>query len=127
MADPLDDILRKVAAGELSPDDAEPIVSALSSTSAREAPAVDGSSGGTAGAPGTSGTKGRAVRVRVQERGRTVVNLCIPMSWTGLTSLVPGLSTAQVQRITEALRNGERGPVVDVQDANGDGVVISTE
>jgi len=56
-----------------------------------------------------------------------VVNLRIPMSWTGLTSLVPGLSNAQVQRVSDALRNGERGPIVDIQDADGDGVVISTE
>jgi hypothetical protein len=57
----------------------------------------------------------------------TTVNLRIPMSWAGLASLVPGLSSAQVQRVSEALRNGERGPIVDIQDADGDGVVISTE
>jgi len=45
----------------------------------------------------------------------------------GLASLVPGLSPAHVQRVSEALRNGERGRVVDVRDADGDGVVISTE
>ena len=44
-----------------------------------------------------------------------------------LTSLVPGLSSAQVQQVSDALRNGQRGPIVDIQDADGDGVVISTE
>ena len=30
MADPLDEVLRQVASGELSPEDAEPIIAALS-------------------------------------------------------------------------------------------------
>ena len=120
MDDPLDVILQQVASGELSPDDAEPIIAALSA-------GADASQREAASAADKQGAAGRAVRVRVQEGGRTVVNLRIPMSWTGLTSLVPGLSSAQVQRVTEALRNGERGPIVDFQDADGDGVVISTE
>ena len=37
-----------------------------------------------------------------------VVNLRVPMSWTGLTSLVPGLSDTQAARVSEALRVGER-------------------
>ena len=119
MDDPLEVILQQVASGELSPDDAEPIIAALNEGA--------GSQREAASAADRQGTAGRAVRVRVQEGGRTVVNLRIPMSWTGLTSLVPGLSSAQVQRVTEALRNGERGPIVDFQDADGDGVVISTE
>ena len=127
MADPLEEILRQVASGALSPEDAEPIIAALSG-----APPPGGrtSESTTPEAPGTSSAgraAGRAVRVRVQEGGRTVVNLRIPMSWTGLTSLVPGLSSGQVQRVSEALRNGERGPILDIQDADGDGVVISTE
>ena len=120
MDDPLEVILQQVASGELSPDDAEPIIAALSA-------GPEATQRGAADVAGTRATTGRAVRVRVQEGGRTVVNLRIPMSWTGLTSLVPGLSSAQVQRVTEALRNGERGPIVDIVDADGDGVVISTE
>jgi hypothetical protein len=127
MADPMDEILRRVASGELTPEDAEPLISALSGAPPRDDP--------TAASPGPEGTHGpragrptgRAVRIRVQEDGRTVVNLRIPMSWTGLTSLVPGLSDDQVRRVSEALRNGERGPILDIQDADGDGVVISTE
>ena len=37
------------------------------------------------------------------------------------------LSSDQMQQVSEALRNGERGPILDIQDADGDGVVISTE
>jgi hypothetical protein len=126
MDDALVSILGQVASGELSPEDAEPIIEALTaertlrdprSTSAPERPTRSGA----------GQAAGRAVRVKVLEGGRTVVNLRIPMSWTGLTSLVPGLSNAQVQRVSDALRNGERGPIVDIQDADGDGVVISTE
>ncbi len=56
-----------------------------------------------------------------------VVNLRVPMSWTGLTSLVPGLTGDQAVRVSEALRIGERGKIVDIQDEDGDGVIISTE
>lgn len=128
MADPMDEVLRQVAAGELSPDDAEAIITALSGTSsAREGSQPGESDTDPTGVTAGGRTTGRAVRIRVQEGGRTVVNLRIPMSWTGLTSLVPGLSSDQVRRVSEALRNGERGPILDIQDANGDGVVISTE
>ena len=61
------------------------------------------------------------------ERGRIIVNLRIPMSWTGLASLVPGLSGAELDQVTAALRKGERGRILDLQDADGDGVIISTE
>jgi hypothetical protein len=127
MADPLEEILRQVASGELSPEDAETIIAALSGAPPAGASASGPPAPGVMRTSGAGRTAGRAVRVRVQEGGRTVVNLRIPMSWTGLTSLVPGLSSDQVRRVSEALRNGERGPILDIQDADGDGVVISTE
>jgi hypothetical protein len=144
MDEPLDEVLRRVASGELSPDDAEVLIAALAeasprgagpSASAGQQPGAARGSEGVAPGPSrpgaspdaTGGQVGRAVRVLVTERGRTVVNLRIPMSWTGLASLVPGLSGAQLNRVTEALRNGERGRILDFQDANGDGVVITTE
>ena len=55
------------------------------------------------------------------------MNLRVPMSWTGLTSLVPGLSGSQAARVSEALRAGERGRILDIRDADGGGVIISTE
>ena len=125
MPDPLDEILAQVASGQLSPDDAEPIIAALTAGPSGSPRGDERAATATrpADPPGTR----RAVRVLVREGGRTVVNLRIPMSWAGLTSLVPGLSSAQVQLVSDALRNGERGPIVDIQDADGDGVVISTE
>jgi hypothetical protein len=127
MTDPLEEVLRQVATGDLSPEDAEPIIAALSGADPRDGASTEGRPSDATDASATSAAAGRAVRIQVQERGRTVVNVRIPMSWTGLTSLVPGLSSDQVQRVTEALRNGERGPILDIQDADGDGVVISTE
>lgn len=124
MDDPLDAILRRVAAGELSPEDAEPLITAL----AGPARADEAHRASEPTSPSTRVTGGgRAVRVQVTEGGRAVVNLRIPMSWTGLTSLVPGLSGEQVRRVTEALRNGEHGRILEIQDLDGDGVVISTE
>jgi hypothetical protein len=127
MADPMEEVLRQVASGELRPEDAEPIIAALSDDGPRSSRETQEATPEATEPSGTGGSVGRAVRIRVQEHGRTVVNVRIPMSWTGLTSLVPGLSSDQVQRVSEALRNGERGPILDIQDADGDGVVISTE
>jgi hypothetical protein len=127
MDDALDAILRQVASGDLSPADAEPLIAALSDHGTHANDVRRDAGRPASGMPDAGGGDGRAVRVQVREAGMTTVNLRIPMSWAGLASLVPGLSSAQVQRVSEALRNGERGPIVDIQDADGDGVVISTE
>ena len=124
MDETLDDVLRRVASGELSPADAEPLIAALDESRPSTSPPP-------AGAPDATSLprdqSGRAVRVQVTERGRIIVNLRIPMSWTGLASLVPGLSGAELDQVTAALRKGERGRILDLQDADGDGVIISTE
>ncbi|MEZ4597774.1 MAG: hypothetical protein R3C32_13720 [Chloroflexota bacterium] len=127
MDDTLDAVLRQVAQGELSPADAEPIIAALSDRTAVAGDARDGADRPRTAPRDRRGPDGRAVRVQVREAGRAVVNLRIPMSWASLASLVPGLSSAHVQRVSDALRNGERGPIVDILDADGDGVIISTE
>jgi hypothetical protein len=122
MAEALEELLRRVAAGELTPEDAEPLVAQAAAVSVPPPPA--------AGTDATSPARtpdGRAVRIQVTEAGRTVVNLRVPMSWTGLTSLVPGLSGDQAARVSEALRTGERGRILDIRDEDGGGVIISTE
>jgi hypothetical protein len=40
---------------------------------------------------------------------------------------VPGLSSEQSERIRAAIAAGSSGPIVDVEDEDGDGVVISME
>lgn len=74
-------------------------------------------------------TGGRQLRIRVTERGRQVVNLRIPIGFveTALT-FVPGLGGDQAERIRDAVRAGATGPILDVEDADGQGgVLISVE
>jgi len=57
-----------------------------------------------------------------------MVDLRIPIGLAGLAgAVVPGLSGPQAERIREALRSGRVGPVLEVMDERGDGVIISTE
>ena len=57
-----------------------------------------------------------------------MVDLRIPIGLAGLAgAVVPGLSGPQAERIRDALRTGRVGPVLEVLDDHGDGVVISTE
>lgn len=76
-----------------------------------------------------AGGGGRQLRIKVTERGRQVVNLRIPIGFveTALT-FVPGLGGDQAQRIRDAVRAGAVGPILDVEDADGQGgVLISVE
>jgi polyhydroxyalkanoate synthesis regulator phasin len=80
-------------------------------------------------AEGMAAGGGRQLRIKVTERGRQVVNLRIPIGFveTALT-FVPGLGGEQSQRIREAVRAGAVGPILDVEDADGEGgVLISVE
>ncbi len=131
MTDDLDTILARVAAGEISAEEAEPLVAAAvgmaddapSGIAAGDAPADD-----PAPPPAPGPRPQRNVRLQVTERGRSMVDLRIPMGMAGLAgALVPGLSGSQSDRIRDALRSGRVGPVLEVLDEHGDGVVISTE
>jgi len=120
MTEDLDAILARVAAGEMTAEEAEPLVAA-----AVEPAETD--RGPSAGATGPARPQ-RTVRLQVTERGRAMVDLRIPMGMAGLAgALVPGLSGSQSDRIRDALRSGRVGPVLEVLDEHGDGVVISTE
>ncbi len=147
MPEELDSILRRVASGELTPEEAEPLVAAATAAR-RTAPQGEpgtrsGSGPSSAGSERAGGPRGpwsswsqagpgdpprRTVRLQVFEGGRVVVNLRIPMSWAGLAgSVLPGLSVANAERIREAIRSGEVGTILEVHDEDGGGVVISTE
>jgi hypothetical protein len=138
MPEELEAILRRVAAGELTPEDAEPLVEAATRRSGRQAEAnrpegdVPGPSFDRDGEPATDAVQGmgraqRTVRLEVLEHGRAVTTLRIPMSWASLANVVPGLSRLQSDRIRDAIRSGSVGPILEVQDEDGDGVIISTE
>ena len=112
MTDELATILRLVEEGRLTPEEAAPLVAALS-----ERP----------GALPATGTP-RQLRVRVSENGRQVVNLRVPLSVADAAlRMVPGLRGDQADRVRAALRVGLIGPVVNVDDPNGDSVLISLE
>lgn len=129
MTDPLDRVLQLVAEGKLTADEAAPILDALD----RKAQPADASGPGpgptSEPGPGNGDTRSaRYARIEVSENGRRVVNLRIPIS-LGRFALarVPGLSKEQIAEVEDAVSSGAHGPILDVQDADGDGVRIILE
>jgi hypothetical protein len=141
MSDPLDQVLELVAAGRLTADEAAPILDALAARDkvlgarertlgAREQ-ALGGTSAGTSTDASTASADRRSpqvARIEVRDAGRRVVDLRIPIS-LGRFALdrVPGLSADHLNQVKEALASGASGPILDVQDADGDGVRIVLE
>jgi polyhydroxyalkanoate synthesis regulator phasin len=165
MAEELETVLRLVAEGKITPEEAAPIIEALTRAerpehhddfgagfdhafergfgrldrlgeridrkvtrrierAQRRAEAVRARV-----AEGMTAAGGRQLRIKVTERGRQVVNLRIPIGFvdTALT-FVPGLGGDQSQRIRDAVRAGAVGPILDVEDPDGEGgVLISVE
>ena len=138
MTDPLERVLKLVAEGRLTADEAAPILDALDS---RGKASSTGTPPGSVGfAPGEGPTSAGAssepdaarpprwARIEVRENGRRVVDLRIPIS-LGRFALgrVPGLSKEQIADVEEAVTTGTRGPILDVEDSDGDGVRIVLE
>jgi hypothetical protein len=145
MPDPLDDVLRLVAEGRLSPDEAAPIIDALASAlgaadrarTAGEAARSSACGGGEAArgggrasregsAPASPGPP-RRLRVQVRDGGRTVVELQLPGVLAELAGAMPGIPAAYADRVREAIRAGLRGPIIDVNDDDGSGVTITLD
>ena len=136
MADPVEDLLRLVAEGRLTPAEAAPILDAID---ARERASREP----TAGGPGTSGPRagtanaGRPsptgtgmpsrIRVQVRENGRVVVDLQVPGALAGLAGSLPGIPASYADRVREALRTGLRGPIVDIRDEDDSGLTITID
>lgn len=124
MADPLETILRLVADGRLTAEEAGPILDALDGgDTAPHDPRPAGDP-----VPPPADGPGRAIRVEVTEGGRRIVNLRVPLA-LGQAALarIPGLSEATADRIREAIQAGIRGPVVAVDEGAGDGVRVVIE
>ncbi len=136
MADAVEDVLRLVAEGRLTPAEAAPILDALAARDratrgpAAGGPASPGSRPGTAQA-GTAGPTGTGaptrIRVQVRENGRVVVDLKVPGVLAGLASSLPGIPTGYADRVREALRTGLRGPIVDIRDEDDSGLTITID
>ncbi len=129
MTDSLDRVLRLVAEGRLSAEEAAPVIDALQAAddigdgSDGDRPSTDAA---TDRAPGTTP---RALRIEVSEGGRRVVNLRVPLA-IGRMAIdhVPGLSSDNIVRIREALDQGMTGPILVVDEGgDGDGVRIVLE
>lgn len=120
--DAVDRVLRLVSEGRLTAEEAGPILDALDATR----PGAS-RTGGSSGEPATGDSTARALRVEITERGRTVVNLRVPLA-LGRAALdrVPGISELTSERIREAIAAGIKGPIVDIDD-EGDRVRISIE
>ena len=122
-ANALDAILRLVAEGRVTPDEAEPIITALTEdagTSARHPSSPE--------PPPETGRRergtARQLRIETFEGGRRVVNVSIPAGLAA--SLVPGLAGVHSEQIRAAFQSGVRGRILEVDD-DGDRVVISAE
>jgi hypothetical protein len=152
-ADPLEQVLRLVADGRLTAEEAGPILAALDEPTRGETapgtrtgrPAKPSGGFGPTPPPGAASRPGAgsgsdadspedrpghpatSLRIEVSDAGRKVVNLRLPLA-VGRFALdrVPGLSADQVTRVREAMNSGFRGPVLVVDD-DGDGVRISLE
>ena len=141
MGDAVDDILRLVADGRLTPEEAGPILDALTaadrasrgSTTGPAAPGAPGA-GGTGGPSGSSGPSGPSatstpnrIRVQVRENGRVVVDLQVPGVLAGLAGSLPGIPAGYADRVREAIRTGLRGPIVDIRDEDDSGLTITLD
>jgi hypothetical protein len=132
MRDPIARVLNLVAEGRLTADEAAPILDALSSPDAGSSEAQPAEPAPAAPppppAPGSTGNSPRFARIQVMEGGRRVVDLRIPTS-LGRFALgrVPGLSGEQIGELQRAISSGLVGPLLEVEDTDGDGVRIVLE
>jgi hypothetical protein len=125
----LEGVLRLLAEGRLTAEEAGPIIDALGGGTG----SGSGSTAGRQTPPGSTQrgprdeSPGRILRVQVTEKGRVVINLRIPLSLgRAAISQVPGISDATSDRIRDAIEAGVKGSILEVDEA-GDGVRILIE
>ena len=122
MRDELATVLRLVAEGKLSPGG--------SGADHRRPEPHRGSGGrrraGSARASGT--TRSRRIRIQVNERGRRVIDVRIPLAFAAMAArMIPGIPESYAALIEQAVDSDTIGTIVDSEDENGDGIQISTE
>jgi hypothetical protein len=149
MPDELETLLRLVAEGKLSPEEAAPLVARLQRDGRREEPAeawaadertarVDGKDRDRkhTGRWGTWNQRepfvqkvlaDRRLKILVTEHGHNIVNLAMPLAAAGYAiDRIPGLSDDDRMRIAEAIRQGMTGSIVEARD-DDDEVRITIE
>jgi hypothetical protein len=121
MRDELATVLRLVAEGKLSADEAAPLIEALSQTPHRAEHAARH-------AAHREGSARRRIRIQVSERGRRVVDVRVPVAFAAMAArAMPGLPERYASLIERAVEGDTPGTIVDAEDENGDGVLISME
>ena len=128
MSDELATVLRLVSEGKLTPEEAAPIIEALNRSSAprpAERPEASAASGPSAN---RGATRGRRVRIQVNESGRKVVDVRVPLAFAAMAArMVPGIPDNYAALIEKAVESDMVGPIVDAEDEDGDAVLISIE
>jgi hypothetical protein len=133
MSEELNTVLRLVAEGKLSPEEAAPIIEALSASadarsSAARAHAAHGDIHDDERRSGERSGRGRRVRIQVSERGRRVVDVRVPLAFAATAArMVPGIPDSYSSLIEQAVDSDTTGTIVDAEDENGDGVLITME
>ena len=150
MSDELETVLRLVADGTLTAEQAAPIIEALTRAERtvdrhedrhrdrvgrhldrvrrRVERAYERAEHARVSAEERATLRGRQLRIRITEHGRQVVNLRIPIGFVDAAlGFVPGIGGEQSDRIRQAVASGVVGPIIDVEDPDGDGVLISVE
>jgi len=130
MRDELATVLRLVSEGKLSPEEAAPIIDALGRASGA-ASAASGTSAAGVGAgagPAAGPNRGRRVRIQVSDKGRKVVDVRVPLAFAAMAArMVPGIPDSYAALIDKAVETNQVGPIVDAEDEDGDGVLITIE
>ena len=122
MTDALETILNLVAAGRLTADEAAPLIAALQDRGRDPGSRQANANSEPSAATGTG--QARQVRVEVRERGRNVVNVRVPVALgQAAIGYVPGISSADAERIREALALGLTGQILEVMEEDGDSSV----
>jgi hypothetical protein len=117
-------ILRLVADGVLTPEEADEILSATARPGLSDQAAASDPGAPTPGA----GNRARHMRIEVREKGRQTVNLRVPMNLAAwANAFLPGLSDDDSERIRGAIASGTRGPILDVGSEDGDRILITSE
>ncbi len=128
MSEELNTVLRLVAEGKLSPDEAAPIIDALTSGRAPRPPRPERGPRDPREPRAPRSERGRRVRIQVSERGRRVVDVRVPLAFAAVAArMVPGIPDRYAALIEEAVETDTTGTIVDAEDEDGDGVLISVE
>jgi len=129
MSDAMQAVLKLVAEGRLTAEEAGPILDALSLAGKLGATTPPAAEPEPSAMPVPAvGTTPRFARIQVMEGGRRVVDLRIPTSLGKLAlGRVPGLSSEHLTELQRAISSGVLVPLLEVEDPDGDGVRIVLE